>query len=78
MYYNEGSLCLQCTSFIGIPPHVALMNDISTINTNIACSKMEMISKLKNELTTRWVGGEVFQANAILEDVSNIHEKIKI
>ena len=52
------------------------MNDISAINTKIATSTMEMISTFKNKRITRGVSGDVFQTNAILEDVSNIHEKI--
>ena len=58
----------------GIPPHVAIVCQMVRLQKTIEEHTSGMILSMKDELDRRGVGGETFQANALLRDVKKLHD----
>ena len=59
----------MCPRLTGLPPHVALLNEMDALKGTMLNSAIKLENTLKDKLNRRGVGGEVFQANGILQDV---------
>lgn len=76
MLYDEADECANCPRLTGIPPHIALLSQIAVLKSTIETTSESFGEMLRSELNRRSVGGEVFHANAILDDVRQIHEQM--
>ena len=77
MLYDEANGCENCPRLTGIPPHVAILNEMATLKEMLNKSTSDLRSTLHQELNLRGIGGEAFQANAILDDVKKVHQKME-
>ena len=77
MLYDEANDCERCPRLTGIPPHVAILNEMASLKSMFATSSADLKSTLHHELNQRGIGGEAFQANSILEDVKKVHQKME-
>jgi len=73
----KGRSNVNCPRLTGIPPHIALMNQMVSMESEFSGVGDRVISEMKIELNKRGVGGEVFQANDILESVRAVHEEMR-
>ena len=71
---DEYSRCRPRLS--GIPPHVALISQMARLQATIEEHTSNLIGRMKDELDKRGIGGETFQANAILQDARKLHEEM--
>jgi hypothetical protein len=55
--------------FTGIPPHVVLMNELKGFKTTLANQTTNIVEAFKSELNARGLGGEIFQAQVIFEEI---------
>jgi hypothetical protein len=77
MLYNDANKCAACPRLTGIPPHVALLNEMAALRDKIEQSSTDIVTAFKSELNVRGIGGETFQANQILDDVKRVHERME-
>ena len=77
MLYDKANNCDRCPRLTGIPPHVAIMNEMASLKEMFFKSSDDLKSTLHHELNQRGIGGETFQANSILESVRKVHEKME-
>ena len=77
MLYDEANGCERCPRLTGIPPHVAIMNEMAALKDMFALSSADLKSTLHHKLNCRGIGGEMFQANLILDSVKKVHEKME-
>jgi hypothetical protein len=77
MLYDEATSSERCSRLTGIPPHVAILNEMATLKEMIATSSSDLKQAFKDELNNRGIGGERFQANEVLEGVKRIHERME-
>ena len=66
----------MCPRLTGLPPHVALLNEMDALKGTMSSSAQKLENTLKDELNRRGIGGEVFQANGILQDVRDVHQEM--
>ena len=78
MLYDEANKSSTCPRLTGIPPHVALLNEMSLVRTTIDSNGTEVVVALRTELNNRGIGGETFQANSILDDVRKVHQQMEV
>ena len=68
---------MTCTPvFIGIPPHVALMSEMEKLKLNLERHKEAILEGMVRELDNRHVGGDAYQANVVLQGVTEVHDKM--
>lgn len=77
MLYDEANASGNCPRLTGIPPHVAILNEMATLKEMISLSSQDLKKTFKEELNNRGIGGERFQANEVLEGVKRIHERME-
>jgi hypothetical protein len=77
MLYDEATSSERCSRLTGIPPHVAILNEMATLKEMIATSSSNLKQAFKDKLNNRGIGGERFQANEVLEGVKRIHERME-
>ena len=65
------------SSFNRITPCVAILNEMAALKDMLNASSSDLKSTLRQELNLRGIGGETFQANAILDNVKKVHEKME-
>ena len=73
----KGRNNIRCPRLTGIPPHIALMSQMVSLESNFTTVGDHIISEMHTELNKRNVGGEVFHANDILESIHQVHEQMK-
>ena len=66
----------MCPRLTGLPPHVALLNEMDALKGTMSSSAQKLENTLKDELNRRGIGGEVFQANGILQGVREVHQEM--
>ena len=76
MLHCEAKCSENCPRLTGIPPHTALLAEITSLRESIERSEVEIGKVIRNELNERHVGGEVFAANAILQDIRDVHRRM--
>ena len=76
MMQSEARNCPNSPRLTGIPPHTALLSEIDSLKKSVERSQVEMREALKEELDKRSVGGEVFAANAILQGINDVHQRM--
>ncbi len=74
--YDEAKECINCPRLTGIPPHIALLNQISSLKDKIEESTSGLVNAMRDELNKRGIGGETFLANEVLEDVRKLHKEM--
>lgn len=62
--------------FTGIPPHVLLMSEMEALKLKLEVNRNKIESGLRDELDRRHVGGERFQMNEMLNEVSRVHDRM--
>lgn len=77
MLYDEANDCQLCPRLTGIPPHIVQLNQIDTLKAIILRTSDRYGELLVSELNRRSVGGEVFQANTILDDMRAMRQEIR-
>lgn len=77
LLFDEADSSALCPRLTGIPPHVALLNEMAGIREKIEKTSILLMDNMKSELNSRGIGGEVFQANAILEEVKRVTENME-
>ena len=77
LLYDDANESTSCPRLTGIPPHVALLNEMATLKEMLTKTSSDLKSSLHQELNVRGIGGETFQANAILENVKKVHERME-
>jgi hypothetical protein len=77
MLYDEANTSNNCPRLTGIPPHVAILNEMATLKEMIRTSSDDVKNAFRDELNDRGIGGERFQANEVLEGVKKIHERME-
>ena len=75
--YDESVTCDKSPLLTGVPPHIAIMNDISVLGKTIKDTSNVLIKTLISELDKRGIGGETFQENEVLSDVKKLNGKIE-
>ena len=55
---------------------MALLNEMDALKGTMSSSAQKLENTLKDELNRRRIGGEVFQANGILQDVRDVHQEM--
>ena len=73
MLYDEAAKSQYCPRLTGIPPHIALINQVEALKAAVEQSEIRLGDVIRTELNARGVGGEVFQANSILDAVHDVH-----
>ena len=73
MLYDEAAESQYCPRLTGIPPHIALITQVSALKTAVEESEHRLGTVIQSELNARGIGGEVFQANSILDAVRDVH-----
>jgi hypothetical protein len=76
LLYDDANACSRCPRLTGIPPHVALLNEMAALRKVLTGSTSEIVVAMKTELNLRGIGGETFQANQVLDDVKRVHEQM--
>ena len=61
----------------GIPPHVVLINKLHDLNGHVSHCSNEVVREVKQELEDRFVGGDRFQANVMLNQVQQIQTEMQ-
>lgn len=77
MLYDDANECPYCPRLTGIPPHVVELNQLAILWSIIEGTSESFGETLRSELNRRSVGGEVFQANEILQGVRDIYEEMR-
>mmetsp|Transcript_14302 Transcript_14302/g.26816 ORF Transcript_14302/g.26816 Transcript_14302/m.26816 type:complete len:268 (+) Transcript_14302:1057-1860(+) len=72
MLHDEANACALCPRLTGIPPHVVQLNQVAVLRSIVERTSDSFREILSSELNARSVGGEVFQANEILQEVRRI------
>ena len=73
---NEGDA--SCAPRLtGIPPHVVVINNLNEVNGHVSQCSMDVVKELKQELEDRFVGGEKFQVNVMLNQVQQIQHDMQ-
>lgn len=62
--------------FTGVPPQVVLMSEMEELKLNLEMHKDSILEGMRKELDNRHVGGDTYQANAVLEGVTEVHKKM--
>ena len=55
---------------------MALLNEMDALKGTMSSSAQKLENTLKDELNRRGIGGGVFQANGILQDVRDVHQEM--
>jgi len=77
MLYDEANACALCPRLTGIPPHVVQLNQMEMLKSLVERSSDSFREILSSELDARSVGGEVFQANEILQEVRRVSQEMQ-
>ena len=59
--------------FVGIPPHVMMMAGIEILKKTISKQTCAIVYGLNIELDKRNIGGDIYQATMVLEEVKRAH-----
>jgi hypothetical protein len=77
MLYEEANACALCQQLTGIPPYVVQLNQVAMLRSIVERTSDSFREILSSELNVQSVGGEVFQANEILQEVRCISQEIQ-
>jgi hypothetical protein len=77
MLYDEANACALCPRLTGIPPHVVQLNQVAMLRSIVERTSDSFREILSSELNARSVGGEVFQANEILQEVRRLSQEMQ-
>ena len=61
----------------GIPPHIVILNNLSGLTDRLDECSEEVVTKIKEDLDRRMVGGDKHQASMILDQVQGVHNEMK-
>ena len=61
----------------GIPPHVVMINNLNEVHDHVSVCSRSVVKEVKQELEDRFVGGDRFQANVMLNQVQKIQEDMQ-
>ena len=67
MHYHDASSNLNALTLTGIPPYIVLFSNIGN---------SAMMEEFKKELDARFVGGDEYQANQVLQQVKELNNSI--
>ena len=59
--------------FTGTPSHVIMMAEIEMMEKTIAKQTCSIVDSLKTELNKQNIGGDIYQATMVLEEVKRAH-----
>jgi hypothetical protein len=66
-----------CPRPTGVPPHVALLNQMARLQVSLEENTKKYTDRLTEELNKRHVGGDTFIANEILADVRRLNDEMR-
>eukprot|EP00957_Ditylum_brightwellii_P111728 8521337-Ditylum_brightwellii.AAC.1 len=62
--------------FTGIPPHLLFMTELEGIKQKMELQTLEICGKFTKELDNCGIGGKVFHATQVLDEVWAVHDNI--
>lgn len=74
--YCDSRSSPNCPRMTGIPPHITILSQLHSLKESVESSTEQLSEVIKDELNKRGVGGEVFQANGILDEVKEVHKRM--
>ena len=74
---NDDNANENAPRLTSIPPHVVLINKLHDLNGHVSQCSNEVVREVKQELEDRFVGGDRFQANVMLNQVQQIQAEMQ-
>ena len=75
--YKEALTNDNAPRLTGIPPHIIILNNMQGINEHTTDCSVDIVSKIKQDLDARLVGGDQHQANVVLDQVQRVHQEMQ-
>lgn len=76
MLYHEVNTCDTAPNLTGIPPHVALLNQVAVLTAAVEASTQTLTETIRTELDRRSVGGPVFAANNFIDSIKDLQRQL--
>ena len=68
----------RAPNLTGIPPHLAILNQVSVLTAAVEQSNERFAAILASELDRRSVGGPVFAANNIMDAIRDLQDQLPL
>ena len=75
--YKAAATKVNAPQLTSILPHVIILNNLIGITDHMSDCFDAIVSKVKEELNSRFVEGDRHQANVMLDEVQKVHHEIR-